>query len=44
MPIQGPHRIPGFNGVGEINLEDYNDKGIDPPEISSGMFSHIQSC
>jgi hypothetical protein len=41
MPIQGPHRIPGFNGVGEINLEDYNNKYILPPEISSGMFSHI---
>ena len=41
MPIEGPHRIPGFNGVGEINLEDYITKGIQPPEIRSGRFSHI---
>lgn len=41
MPIEGPHRIPGFNGVGEINLEDYITKGILPPDIRSGKFSHI---
>ena len=41
MPIEGPHRIPGFNGVGEINLEDYNTEGILPPKILSGKFSHI---
>lgn len=41
MPIEGPHRIPGFNGIGEINLEDYNTEGIVPPKILSGKFSHI---
>jgi hypothetical protein len=41
IPIEGPHRIPGFNGVGEINLEDYNTEGILPPKILSGKFSHI---
>ena len=41
MVIEGPHQIPGFNGVGEINLEDYITKK--PPEIRSGKFSHIGS-
>lgn len=39
MHIVGPHHIPGFNGVGEINLEDYYN--IVPPDIKSGTFSHI---
>jgi hypothetical protein len=39
MPIEGSHIIPGFNGVGEINLEDYYK--IIPPEIKGGKFSHI---
>lgn len=42
MPhIEGPHRIPGFNGVGEINLEDYVTKKVLPPKIRAGKFSHI---
>jgi len=42
MPhIEGPHRIPGFNGVGEINLEDYITKKVLPPKIRAGKFSHI---
>ena len=39
MPhIEGPHQIPGFNGVGEINLEDYITKKVSPPEIRAGNF------
>ena len=30
--IVGPHKLPGFNGVGEINLLDYEDRTIDIPE------------
>jgi hypothetical protein len=42
MPhIEGPHCIPGFNGVGEINLKDYITKKILPPQIRAGKFSHI---
>tara|TARA_B100000902_G_C27221943_1_gene870142 strand:+ start:218 stop:1288 length:1071 start_codon:yes stop_codon:yes gene_type:complete len=41
LHIEGPHRIPGFNGVGEINLEDYITKKVFPPKIRSGKFSHI---
>lgn len=40
-PIEGAHTIPGFNGVGEINLEDYNTKNTAPPAIEGGVFSHI---
>ena len=44
MPhIEGPHRIPGFNGVGDIDLEDYITKKVMPPEIRAGKFSHIGS-
>lgn len=41
MPIEGCPLIPGFNGVGEINLEDYATKRIQPPEITAGTFSHV---
>jgi len=41
IPIQGPHKIPGFNGVGEINLEDYLSSNVQPPDIKSGTFSHV---
>tara|TARA_B100001778_G_C18564575_1_gene619430 strand:- start:145 stop:1278 length:1134 start_codon:yes stop_codon:yes gene_type:complete len=41
--IEGPHQIPGFNGVGEINLEDYIKKMVLPPRILAGKFSHIGS-
>ena len=41
IPIQGPRTIPGFNGVGEINLEDYLNDNVLPPKIKSGTFSHI---
>jgi len=41
IPIQGPRTIPGFNGVGEINLEDYLNDNVLPPTIKSGTFSHI---
>ena len=30
--IAGPKKLPGFNGVGEINLEDYKGMEIDIPE------------
>ena len=30
--IVGPHKLPGFNGVGEINLEDYVDHTVDIPK------------
>ena len=30
--IAGPKKLPGFNGVGEINLEDYVGMEIDIPE------------
>ena len=29
--IAGPKKLPGFNGVGEINLEDYVGMEIDIP-------------
>jgi len=41
IPIQGPRKIPGFNGVGEINLEDYLNENVIPPSIKSGTFSHV---
>lgn len=41
MPIEGVHQIPGFNGYGVINLEDYITKNILPPKIKGGTFSHI---
>lgn len=41
MPIEGVHQIPGFGGTGVINLEDYITKGIFPPKIKGGTFSHI---
>lgn len=37
--IEGPTLIPGFNGVGQINLEDY--LSILPPSIKAGEFSHV---
>ena len=30
--IVGPKKLPGFNGVGEINLEDYKNREVDIPE------------
>jgi len=39
--IQGLRVIPGFNGNGNIYLEDYLKNGIQPPTIKSGTFSHI---
>ena len=41
MPIEGAHQIPGFNGHGVINLEDYITKNVFPPKIKGGTFSHI---
>lgn len=39
--IFGPTILPGFNGVGEINLEDYIGRPI--PEIKGYTFSHVGS-
>ena len=41
LPIEGAHMIPNFNGVGIINLEDYNKKELSPPQIEGGIFDHI---
>jgi len=41
LPIEGAHIIPNFNGVGIINLEDYNKKELAPPQIEGGIFDHI---
>ena len=41
LPIQGTRIIPGFNGVGVINLEDYFNVNVLPPTITSGTFSHV---
>jgi hypothetical protein len=41
MPIEGTHQIPGFNGIGVIDLEDYITKKILPPVTKGGEFSHI---
>ena len=30
--IVGPHKLPGFNGVGEINLEEFIGRPIEIPE------------
>ena len=30
--IVGPHKLPGFNGVGEINLEKFEGREIEIPE------------
>ena len=30
--IVGPHKLPGFNGVGEINLEEFVGRVIEIPE------------
>ena len=30
--IVGPIKLPGFNGVGEINLEDFTGQEVDIPE------------
>jgi hypothetical protein len=39
LPIVGPHEIPGFNGVGSINLEDFNR--VTPPKQIGGEFQYI---
>ena len=41
LPIEGARQIPGFNGVGIIDLEDYNKKELAPPKIKGGVFSHV---
>ena len=41
LPIEGASQIPGFNGVGIIDLEDYNKKELAPPKIKGGVFSHV---
>ena len=30
--IVGPKKLPGFNGVGDINLLDYENREVDIPE------------
>jgi len=41
LTIEGVHQIPGFNGTGVINLEDYIAKKVIPPTIKGGEFSHV---
>lgn len=41
LPIEGACQIPGFNGVGTIDLKDYNKKELTPPKIKGGVFSHV---
>ena len=40
--IFGPTILPGFNGVGEINLENFIDQ-LDIPELKGYEFSHLGS-
>jgi hypothetical protein len=41
IPIVGPHQIPGFNGTGVINLEDYYT--VEIPEMEGYQFEYISS-
>ena len=40
--IFGPTILPGFNGVGEINLEEFVNK-LEIPELEGYEFSHLGS-
>ena len=40
--IFGPTILPGFNGVGEINLEEFVGK-LEIPELDGYQFSHLGS-
>lgn len=41
IPIVGPHQIPGFNGIGVINLEDYYT--VEIPVMEGYQFEYISS-
>lgn len=41
LAIEGARQIPGFNGLGVINLEDYNATNTTPPHVEGGVFSHV---
>ena len=41
IPIVGPQQIPGFNGVGTIDLNDYLSKGVIPPELEGYVFQYV---
>ena len=41
IPIVGPRQIPGFNGIGAINLEEFNS--VDIPEMEGYQFEYISS-
>jgi hypothetical protein len=39
--IEGKRYVPGFNGVGQIDLNEFRRKNVLPPEIKGGTFSHV---
>jgi hypothetical protein len=41
IPIVGPHQIPGFNGTGLIDLEDYYN--VEIPEMEGYQFEYISA-
>ena len=41
LPIVGPHQIPGFNGVGIIDLNDYLSNSVTPPEMEGYVFQYV---
>ena len=43
MPIVGPQQIPGFNGVGTINLNDYSLNKVTPPELEGYKFEYVSN-
>jgi hypothetical protein len=41
LPIVGPTQLPGFNGVGIIDLNDYLSNGVTPPEMEGYVFEYL---
>ena len=43
MPIVGPQQIPGFNGVGVIDLIDYVSNKVTPPVMEGYNFEYVSN-
>lgn len=43
MPIVGPQQIPGFNGVGTIDLTDYLSNKVVPPVMEGYKFEYVSN-
>lgn len=43
LPIVGPQQIPGFNGVGTIDLSDYLSNKVVPPVMEGYKFEYVSN-